>query len=158
MQRSQVKKWLKKDNLLILEGWKRQGLSNEQIANNIGINRKTLGQWAKKHAPISNALKKGKEVTRFEVENALYDKAINGNVTAMIFWLKNNWSEKYNDSKLSIEEKEVMIIKKKKLSADMRIAEAKARLLEKATDASNERLEKMLSLLEESAKEEEEQE
>lgn len=48
MQRSQVKKWLKKDNLLILEGWKRQGLSNEQIANNIGINRKTLGQWAKK--------------------------------------------------------------------------------------------------------------
>lgn len=76
----------------------------------------------------------------------------------MIFWLKNNWSEKYNDSKLSIEEKEVMIIKKKKLSADMRIAEAKARLLEKATDASNERLEKMLSILEESAKEEEEQE
>ena len=31
----------------------------------------------------------GKEVTDQQVENALYKSAVSGNVTAMIFWLKN---------------------------------------------------------------------
>ena len=93
-----IEEWLEDDKLILLEAWARDGLTNEQIANNIGINVKTLYDWKNKHSNISNALKKGKEVVDFEVENALYKSAIGGNVTAQIFWLKNRkpdvWREK----------------------------------------------------------------
>lgn len=90
--------WLEKDKLILLEGWARDGLTYEQISKNIGIDTSTLWDWRKKEANISNALKKGREVVDFEVENALLKNALNGNVTAQIFWLKNRkkneWREK----------------------------------------------------------------
>ena len=90
--------WLTDDNLILLEGWARSGLTNEQIAHNIGINVKTLYDWKKKESKVSNALKRSKEIVDFEVENALLKNAMNGNVTAQIFWLKNRkkleWREK----------------------------------------------------------------
>ena len=95
---SKIKDWLEPDKLVLLEGWARDGLTNEQIATNIGINVKTLYEWKNKESNISNALKKGKEVIDFEVENALLKSALEGNVTAQIFWLKNRkkdqWREK----------------------------------------------------------------
>ena len=90
MARGQYKKWLKQENLLLLQGWKRDGLTDEQIAHNIGIRRETLYDWIKKYPNISNALKMGKEQANFIIENALFKKAKNGHVTAQIFWLKNN--------------------------------------------------------------------
>ena len=100
---AKINEWLEKDNLILLEGWARDGLTNEQIANNIGINPKTLYEWKNKESKISNILKKGREVVDFEVENALLKNALDGNVTAQIFWLKNRkknqWREKqeFND-------------------------------------------------------------
>lgn len=44
------------------QGWARDGLTDEQIAYNIGIRRPTLYDWEKKYPDISDALKKGKEV------------------------------------------------------------------------------------------------
>jgi hypothetical protein len=98
MAKSKVEEWLSQDKLILLEGWARDGLTNEQIANNMGINPSTLYDYINKYSKISNALKKGKEVVDFEVENALLKSALEGNVTAQIFWLKNrkpnNWREK----------------------------------------------------------------
>lgn len=95
---AKVDEWLEEDKLILLEGWARDGLSEEQIATNIGICLKTLYNWKTNNLPILQALKKGKEVVDFEVENALYKSAIGGNVTAQIFWLKNRkpdvWREK----------------------------------------------------------------
>ena len=68
--------WLTKEGLLKLESWARDGLTNEQIAKNIGVTRKTLQEWIKKYSDISNALKKGKEVVDIEVENALLKRAL----------------------------------------------------------------------------------
>jgi len=97
---AKIDEWLKKDNLILLEGWAREGLTNEQIANNIGINVKTLYDWKNKQSKICNALKKNREIVDFEVENALLKNAMNGNVTAQIFWLKNRkklqWRDKVN--------------------------------------------------------------
>lgn len=97
---AKIDEWLKKDNLILLEGWAREGLTNEQIANNIGINVKTLYDWKKKQSKICNALKRNREIVDFEVENALLKNAMNGNVTAQIFWLKNRkklqWRDKVN--------------------------------------------------------------
>ena len=95
---AKIDDWLVDDKLTLLEGWARDGLTNEQIANNIGINVKTLYDWKNKNSNISNVLKKGREVVDFEVENALLKNALEGNVTAQIFWLKNRkklqWREK----------------------------------------------------------------
>lgn len=96
---SKIKDWLEEDKLILLEGWARDGLSLEQIAKNIGINECTIYDWKKKETKISEALKKGKEVVDFEVENALYKSAMEGNVTAQIYWLKCRKKEKWGEEK-----------------------------------------------------------
>ncbi len=98
MAKGKYQEWLEPDGLLLLEGWARDGLTDEQIAHNMGIVTSTLYDWKKKYSEISEALKKGKEVVDIEVENALLKSALEGNITAQIFWLKNRkpnrWREK----------------------------------------------------------------
>lgn len=95
---AKIQEWLDEDKLILLEGWARDGLTEEQIAKNMGIGRTTLYEWKQKEPNIANTIKKGKEVVDFEVENALLKNALDGNVTAQIFWLKNRkkneWREK----------------------------------------------------------------
>ncbi|MEK3887464.1 helix-turn-helix domain-containing protein [Bacillus sp. FSL K6-3431] len=68
--------WLTKEGLIKLEGWARDGLTNEQISHNIGINPDTLYTWIKKFPEISDTLKRGKEVIDRQVENALLKRAL----------------------------------------------------------------------------------
>lgn len=81
--------------LLLITGWKRDGLSNEQIAQNLGIARTTLINWQNRSPKIKQALKVGREAANYMVENALMKNAMKGNVTAQIYWLKNNYRSKY---------------------------------------------------------------
>lgn len=98
MAKGKYKEWLEDDKLILLRGWARNGLTDAQIAHNIGINVATLYTWKNKYSEIDNALKETKEIVDNEVENALYKSALSGNVTAQIFWLKNRrpdrWREK----------------------------------------------------------------
>lgn len=94
---AKINEWLEDDNLTLLEGWARDGLTYEQIAHNIGIDVTTLREWRKKETTISTALKKGREIVDFEVENALLKNALSGNVTAQIFWLKNRKKEQWRE-------------------------------------------------------------
>lgn len=69
--------YLTEEGLLKLEGWARDGLTDEQIAEEkIGINRTTLYAWKNKYPDISDALKQGKEVIDRKVENALLKRAL----------------------------------------------------------------------------------
>ena len=120
-----------KDKLVLVEGWSRDGLTQKQIADNLGINVDTLIEYKKKYPDFSEALKKGKEVVDIEVENALLKRALGytitlyeekvdkdgcvhnlkkdvhipGDTTAQIFWLKNrkpkNWKDKQNTENTS---------------------------------------------------------
>lgn len=131
MAKSKATEWLEQDKLTLLEAWARDGLTNEQIAKNMGINPSTLYDYMNKFVEISNALKKGKEVVDIEVENALLKRALGytitlyeqkvdkdgcvhdlkkdvhvpGDTTAQIFWLKNrkpkNWKDKQNSENTS---------------------------------------------------------
>lgn len=94
---AKYQEWLEPDGLTLLEGWARDGLKDEQIAKNIGISESTLYDWKKKYPDFSKALKRGKEVVDFEVENALLKSALDGNTTAQIFWLKNRRRDKWKD-------------------------------------------------------------
>nr|DAS94653.1 MAG TPA: terminase small subunit [Caudoviricetes sp.] len=100
------------------------GLTDEQIAKNIGISPVTLYEWMKKYPNISKSIKKGKAPIDFEVENALFKRAIGyeyeevetiieeidgkqrkrikkikkvalPETSAMIFWLKNRKPEQW---------------------------------------------------------------
>jgi transcriptional regulator with XRE-family HTH domain len=123
MATGKYQKWLTPDGLMLLEGWARDGLTDEQLARKMGISRSTLSAWEATYADISDALKKGKDVVDIEVENALLKRALGyeytevmvehspdgvkhrktvkfipPDVTAQIFWLKNRkpetWREK----------------------------------------------------------------
>ena len=76
MAKGKYKEWLTPEKLSLIEGWARDGLTDAQIAHNIGIRRPTLYDWKKSHPDISDALKKGKEVVDREVENALLKRAV----------------------------------------------------------------------------------
>lgn len=76
MAKGKYEYWLTSEGLLKLEAWARDGLTDEQIAENIGINPATLYDWKKKYPEISETLKKGKEVVDIQVENALLKRAL----------------------------------------------------------------------------------
>ena len=117
--KGKYQKWLEPESLILLEGWARDGLTDEQIAHNMGITVKTLWVWKNKYGKLCNALKKGKEVVDTIVENALlkralgyrYDevtiedgietkrvtKEVQPDTTAQIFWLKNRRPDKWRD-------------------------------------------------------------
>lgn len=76
MAKGKYEKWITEEGLVLLEGWARNGLTDEQIAHNVGISRSTLNDWKKKYPDISDALKKGKEVVDLQVENALLKRAL----------------------------------------------------------------------------------
>ena len=56
-----------------------------------------LIQYKKKYPDFSEALKKGREVVDYQVENALLKSALEGNTTAQIFWLKNRRKQQWRD-------------------------------------------------------------
>lgn len=119
MAKGKYQHWLTPEGLTLLEGWARDGLTDEQIAHNMGISAATLYNWKSKYLEIVEALKKGKDVIDREVENALLKRALGfqydeitlkGGVetkrvtkmvvpdtTAQIFWLKNRRPDKWRD-------------------------------------------------------------
>lgn len=125
MAKGKFEKWLEPENLILAEGWSRDGLSQKQIAHNMGIGLTTLKEWIARFPSIASAIKKGKEVADYEVENALFKSAcgyyaeetvveidesgkrkvkqtkkfIPGNPAAQIFWLKNRKPDKWKDRK-----------------------------------------------------------
>ena len=131
MANGKYQQWLEPEGLTLLEGWARDGLTDEQIAGNIGINTSTLYDWKNKFPKISESLKKGKEVVDIQVENALLKRALGyefqetrveksdkdgtkiiqtlkhipADTTAQIFWLKNRRPDKWRDKPAEGEER-----------------------------------------------------
>ena len=71
MAKGKYEYWITPEGLLKIEGWARDGLTDEQIAENIGISRSTLNMWKNRYSDISDTLKRGKDVIDLQVENAL---------------------------------------------------------------------------------------
>lgn len=76
MAKGKYEQWLTEEGLLQLEAWARKGLTDEQIAANIGISRSTLNEWKNRFSDISDTLKRGKEIVDIQVENALLKRAL----------------------------------------------------------------------------------
>jgi len=73
------------------------GLTVAQIADCLGISESTLYGKQNDYKEFMDAIKKGRAEGIHKVSNALFEKATQGNVTAMIYYLKvrdrENWGE-----------------------------------------------------------------
>lgn len=126
-RKGKFQEWLTPDGLTVIEGWARDGLTDEQTAHNMGISYTTLKDWINKFPAISTALKKGKAPVDLQVENALLKRALGyeyeetitemeevsggkpkkhirkvtkhmpPDTTAQIFWLKNRRPDRWRD-------------------------------------------------------------
>lgn len=106
--------------LLLIEAWARDGLTVDQISENLGIASGTLYEYQKQYPELIEALKNGREVIDAMVENALLKAALgynyteeelnkitgdpielrkvaHPNTTALIFWLKNRKPKEWRD-------------------------------------------------------------
>lgn len=123
MARAKYEYWTTEDGRTLLEGWARDGLTDDQLAKKMGISRSTLAEWRKKYPDISDTIKKGKELVDTKVENALLKRALGydfvekkheesdkdgvkdttihrhipPDVGAAAFWLKNRRPDKWRD-------------------------------------------------------------
>ena len=73
------------------------GLAVSQISDYLGISESTLYSKQNEYKEFMDAAKKGRAEGIYKVSNALFEKATQGNVTAMIYYLKvrdrTNWGE-----------------------------------------------------------------
>ena len=83
MANGKYEQWLTEEGLLQLEAWARNGLTDEQIASNMGGAYSTLRGWRDKYLALSAALKRGKEVIDIQVENALLKRALGYSCTEL---------------------------------------------------------------------------
>ena len=134
MAKGKYQRWLEPDGLILLEQWARDGLTDEQIAEKMGINVATYYRWKDAYSEICEALKKGKEVIDAEIEKALIKAALGyeytettviispdgtkrgqqvtkyakPDTTALIFWLKNRRPNKWRDKPVTSDDDKAM--------------------------------------------------
>jgi hypothetical protein len=73
------------------------GGTNPQIAAAMGVSEGTLKNCRKRDAALDAAIASGKDKADLQVVGSLYKKAMAGDVTACIFWLKNRRPEEWRD-------------------------------------------------------------
>lgn len=58
MAQGKFKEWLTEDGLKKIQSWFRDGLTDVQVAKNMGISKTTFYDWMNKYPAISDAVKK----------------------------------------------------------------------------------------------------
>ena len=118
-----LKDWTSADRLVVLERWRREGMSEADIARRLDISPATLRAWARKSPPLARALETDPEVADSQVESALLKKAlgyesreykvernakgeckevettkqVGPDMTAIALWLKKRRPERWGD-------------------------------------------------------------
>lgn len=83
-----------------VKDWVRNGASDQEVAERLGIAESTLYEYKKNpsYAEFSECLKNTRAYVDGKVENALLERALSGDTTAMIFWLKNRRPKEWRDT------------------------------------------------------------
>ena len=119
-------KWLTEEGLTQIRGWAMDGLTQADMAHNMGVGYSTFYEWQARFPELREAVNKSREVADREVENALFRNAtgyeyeetkiikeeVDGkervrvekikkhmqpHTTAQIFWLKNRRPANWRD-------------------------------------------------------------
>ena len=100
---------LTEDEYKQISQWSGDGLNESQIATLLNVNISTITREKKRNEQFAEAIKRGKGRGIQRVTNKLYEKALEGDNTAMIFYLKNRagWQDKIEKETI-IEQKQVI--------------------------------------------------
>jgi len=74
-----------------------RGLGTTQIARAMGVSWNTIDRNRKRSVDFEDAIKRGKAKGLAQVTNSLFTSATDGNVTAQIFYLKNQDAKTWKD-------------------------------------------------------------
>ena len=97
-------KWQPED-IAEVEKMASRGLSQEQIGDALGVSADTIGRRKMESAEFAAALKRGKANGVSAVANALFAEAMQGSVSAAIFYLKCKAPDQWNDRPWMAEKK-----------------------------------------------------
>lgn len=78
MALGKYQQWLEPDKLEEITNWAAHGLTDAEIASNLGITTTTYYRWMNTHSAICDAIKNGRMMRDICVENALFRLAIGG--------------------------------------------------------------------------------
>lgn len=86
-----------------------QGLTDGQIAEVIGVSRRTITNYKTHDCAFCAAIKRGEAKGVAQITNALFTSAKNGNLGAQVFYLKNKagWSDKLEHAVTHFEPKNI---------------------------------------------------
>lgn len=65
--------------LALVKGWRRRGLSHQEIADNLGISLRSFDNYMKRYEEFANAVEEGAEECEVHVENAMVKRALGYN-------------------------------------------------------------------------------
>lgn len=68
--------WRTEEKLMLIKCWARDGLAEVDIAANMGIAQATLIRWKSLFPEIAEAIREGKEIVDYKVENALLKRCL----------------------------------------------------------------------------------
>lgn len=112
---SKVQQWLTEDGLSLLTHWKRNDLTDAEIAKRIGIKPPTLKDWKNRFPTISEALKNGLEYAVKDAEEALIlkFKPYEYEETKTELWqVPTGETDEYGRPKMKTREQHVVRVKK----------------------------------------------
>lgn len=100
-----------------------RGLGTTQIARALGVSWSTIDRSRKRSEDFEEALKRGKARGLAQVTNSLFTSATDGNVTAQIFYLKNQdpktWKDRVENVHATINLNDVLSGAKERIGENM---------------------------------------
>jgi len=100
-----------------------RGLGTTQIARALGVSWSTIDRSRKRSEDFEEALKRGQARGLAQVTNSLFTSATDGNVTAQIFYLKNQdpktWKDRVENVHATINLNEVLTGAKERIGGQV---------------------------------------
>ena len=100
-----------------------RGLGTTQIARALGVSWNTIDRNRKRSGDFEDAIKRGQARGLAQVTNSLFTSATDGNVTAQIFYLKNQdpktWKDRVENVHATINLNDVLTGAKERLGENM---------------------------------------
>lgn len=85
------------ERLFLMEAMCMEGHTQAEIAKELGIGMNTLLKLKERYKDVAILLSRTKRMVDYQIEKSLYEKAKEGDVSAMKFWLMNRKSDLWKD-------------------------------------------------------------
>lgn len=97
-----------------------RGLRRSAATKAIGVSTSTVWQWRKADPDFAEAEYRAEEVAAEQIEDALFNSAMNGNTQAQIYWLNNRAPLRWRDQRKGVD---VQVTHKGQIEAGDRLAQ-----------------------------------